>query len=419
MTTDRVFVIVGASLAGARAAQTLREEGFDGRVVLIGAEPHRPYERPALSKGYLLGKDERQKAFANEDDFYAAQGIELRLGTRVTSVDPAAHQVTLDDAETLGYDKLLLATGSSPRTLDLPGGEGPRIHHLRTIDESEALAATLRAGDPVVVIGAGWIGLEVAAAARGFGCDVTVVETDRAPLRQVLGDEVAGVFRALHEAHGVDFRFGTQARELGGIGDRVTHAVLDDNTEVPASAALIAVGITPNVELARAAGLPVDDGVVTDAALRTSDTDVYACGDVASSYHPLFHQHIRVEHWANALNGGPAAARSMLGQDVSYDRLPYFFTDQYDLGMELAGWFPRGGYDRVVFRGDPSIVDGKAPEFIAFWTRHGHVLAGMNVNVWDVQDDIQKLVRAGYTGKDVDLDRLADPSVPLDTLLAE
>jgi 3-phenylpropionate/trans-cinnamate dioxygenase ferredoxin reductase subunit len=416
--TERVFVIVGASLAGARAAQTLREEGFDGRVVLIGAEPELPYERPPLSKGYLLGKEERQKAFVHDERWYADQRVELRLGTRVTALDPAGHRVTMADGETLGYDKLLLATGSSVRTLELPGGEGPRIHELRTIEQSEALGATLRSGDPLVVIGAGWLGLEVAAAARSFGCDVTVVEMDGAPLRHVVGDEVAAVFRELHEAHGVAFRFDTQVREFGGIGDRLTHAVLDDNTEVPASAALIAVGVTPNIELARAAGLRVDNGVVTDAALRTSDPDIYACGDVAASYHPLFHQHIRVEHWANALNGGPAAARSMLGQDVSYDRLPYFFTDQYDLGMEMAGWFPRGGFDRIVFRGDPSIVDGKAPELMVFWTRRGHVLAGMNLNVWDVQDDIQKLVRAGYTGTDVDLDRLADPSVPLGTLLA-
>ncbi|SNT39428.1 Reductase C-terminal [Asanoa hainanensis] len=416
--SERVFVIVGASLAGSRAAETLRAEGFDGRIVLIGLEDQLPYERPPLSKGYLLGKEERGKAFQHDEKWYADQRIELRPGTRVTAVDPAAHRVTLDDGEQVAYDKLLLATGSSPRTLDLPGGEGPRIHYLRTIEESEALGATLRSGGPLVVIGAGWIGLEIAAAARHYGCDVTVVETDRGPLRQVLGDEVSEIFRDLHRAHGVDFHFETQVRELGGIGDRITHAVLDDNVEVPASAALIAIGITPNVELARAAGLRVDDGVVTDAALRSSDPDVYACGDVMSAYHPLLHQHLRVEHWANALNSGPAAARSMLGQDVAYDRIPYFFTDQYDLGMELAGWFPRGGYDRVVFRGDPSIVDGKAPEFMAFWTRHGHVLAGMNVNVWDVQDDIQKLVRAGYTGQDVDLDRLADPSVPLDTLLA-
>jgi 3-phenylpropionate/trans-cinnamate dioxygenase ferredoxin reductase subunit len=415
--TDGTFVIVGASLAGARAAETLRDEGFAGRIVLIGAEQHLPYERPPLSKGYLLGKEERQKAFPHDQEWYEQQRVELRLGTRVVGIDPAGHQVTLEGGEPQAYDKLLLATGSSPKELDLPGGEGPQVHYLRTIDQSEALGATLRKGNPMVVIGAGWIGLEVAAAAREYGCDVTVVESDRAPLRQVLGDEVAALFRDLHAAHGVDFHFDAQVRELGGIGDRVTHAVLDDNTEVPAKSALVAVGIRPNVELAREAGLRVDNGVVTDAALRTSDPDIYACGDVASSYNPLVHQHVRVEHWANALNGGPAAARSMLGQEVSYDRVPYFFTDQYDLGMEMAGWFAPGGYDQVVYRGDPTVVDGRAPEVVVFWTRRGHVLAGMNVNVWDVQDDIQKLVRAGYSGKDVDLDRLADPSVPLGTLL--
>ena len=415
--TERVFVIVGASLAGAKAAETLRAEGFDGRIVLVGAEDELPYERPPLSKGYLLGKEPREKAFLHDAAFYQEQNIELRLGTRATALDPTAHTVTLDGGEKLTYTKLLLATGSSVKELELPGSEGPRVHYLRTIGHSDALGATLRKGDPVVVVGAGWIGLETAAAAREHGCDVTVVETDTLPLRHVLGDEVAAIFRDLHQAHGVDFHFDAEVREFGGIGDRITHAVLDDNVEVPAGAALIAVGISPNVALAKAAGLRVDDGVVTDAALVTSDPDVYACGDVASSFNPLLNRHLRVEHWANALNGGPAAARSMLGQEVSYDRVPYFFTDQYDLGMEMSGWFPRGGYDRVVFRGDPSVVDGKAPEFVAFWTRRGHVLAGMNVNVWDVTDDIQRLVRAGYTGRDVDLDRLADPSVPLGSLL--
>ena len=410
-------MIVGASLAGGKAAETLRDEGFDGRIVLIGAEDELPYERPPLSKGYLLGKEPREKAYLHDAEFYAERRIELRLGTRVTALDPAGHTVTLDGGERLAYDKLLLATGSAVRELELPGSDRPQVHYLRTMGQSTALGAVLRAGDPIVIVGAGWIGLEVAAAAREHGCDVTVVETDTLPLRRVLGDEVAAVFRDLHVAHGVEFHFDSELRELGGIGDRVTHAVLDDNTEVPASAALIAVGVVPEVTLAREAGLRVDNGVVTDAALRTSDPDVYACGDVASSYHPLLDRHLRVEHWANALNGGPAAARSMLGRQVSYDRVPYFFTDQYDLGMEWAGWFPPGGYDRVVFRGDPSIMDGKAPEFVAFWTRRDRVLAGMNVNVWDVQDDIQRLVRAGYGGTAVDLDRLADPTVPLSTVL--
>jgi 3-phenylpropionate/trans-cinnamate dioxygenase ferredoxin reductase subunit len=228
----------------------------------------------------------------------------------------------------------------------------------------------------------------------------------------VLGDEVATVFRDLHVEHGVSFRFGVGLREFGGFDDRLTHVVLDNAEEVPADLAVVGVGIRPAIELATAAGLTVDNGVVTDTGLRTSDPNVYACGDVASFQHAGLNRRIRVEHWANALNGGPAAARAMLGQDVTYDPVPYFFTDQYDLGMEFAGWFAPGGYDRVVFRGDPA-----TREFIAFWTAEGRVLAGMNVNVWDVTDDIQALVRAGWAGTSVDPARLADPDVPLGDLL--
>ncbi|BCB79309.1 hypothetical protein Pflav_057190 [Phytohabitans flavus] len=269
----------------------------------------------------------------------------------------------------------------------------------------------------MVVIGAGWIGLEVAAAAREHGCTVSVVEAAPLPLHNVLGNELGAVFRDLHEAHGVTFHFEAAVRGIGGAGGRVSDVVLDDNTEIPADLVVIGVGIRPATELAETAGLAVDDGVLTDASLRTADPDVYACGDVARFLSPTVGERIRVEHWSNALNGGPAAARSMLGQPVAYDRVPYFFTDQYDLGMEYAGWVPPRGYDRVVFRGDPSIVDGKAPEFLAFWTKGGRVLAGMNVNVWDVQDQIQALVRTGYAGGTVDLDRLADPSVPLESLV--
>jgi len=414
---DRVFAVVGASLAGAKAVETLRGEGVEGRVVLIGDELELPYERPPLSKGYLLGKDPREKAFVQDAKWYGEQRVELHLGTRATKIDPGGHVVELDGGAAVHYDKLLLATGSRPRTLDLPGSELPQVHYLRRIEHSEALRAAFVAGGPVVIVGAGWIGLEVAAAARSYGAAVTVVETDVLPLRRVLGDEVAGVFRALHEAHGVDFRFETGVRELGGIGDHLTDVVLDDGTEVPAETVVIGVGIQPNVELAAGAGLSVDNGVVTDSGLRTSDPDIYACGDVASTHNPMVGELLRVEHWANALHGGPAAARSMLGQEVVYDRVPYFFSDQYDLGMEYAGWVPPRGYDEIVFRGDPSIVDGKAPEVVVFWVRRGRVLAGMNVNVWDVQDDIQRLVRAGYAGRAVDLVALADPSVPLDSVL--
>jgi 3-phenylpropionate/trans-cinnamate dioxygenase ferredoxin reductase component len=261
-----VFVIVGAGLAGAKAAEGLRESGFTGRVVLVGEESERPYERPPLSKGYLLGTDPRDKAYV----------------------------------------------------------------------------------------------------------------------------------------------LGTGVREFRGDGGQLRSVVLTDGTELPADLAIVGVGIVPATELAEAAGLALDNGVTVDAGLRTSDPDVYAAGDVAAIAHPLLGR-IRVEHWSNALNGGKAAARAMLGEPVVYDRIPYFFTDQYDLGMEYAGWVAPGGYDRVVFRGDPAA----GPAFLAFWVRDGRVLAGMNVNVWDVQDDIQRLVRAGHTGRPVDLARLADPGVPL------
>jgi 3-phenylpropionate/trans-cinnamate dioxygenase ferredoxin reductase subunit len=327
-------------------------------------------------------------------------------------VHPQAHTVTLDNGDTLHYDKLLLATGSRVRRLDVPGVDLDGVRYLRTIDESDALLAALRAGGRVVVIGAGWIGLETAAAARTHGAEVTVVELDTLPLRRVLGDEVAQVFADLHRANGVDLRFEASVREFRGTDGRLTTVVLADGTELPADAAIVGVGIRPATELAEAAGLTVDNGVVTDAGLATSDPDIYACGDVASSENPLVGKRVRVEHWANALNGGKAAAKAMLGQDVVYDRVPYFFSDQYDLGMEYAGYVDPGGYDQVVFRGDPT----GSREFVAFWVKDGRVLAGMNVNVWDVQDQIQPLVRAGYAGRSVDLERLADTDVPLGDL---
>jgi 3-phenylpropionate/trans-cinnamate dioxygenase ferredoxin reductase component len=411
-----MYLIIGASLAGAKAAQTLREEGYTGRLVLVGEETVRPYERPPLSKGYMTGKEPREKAFVHDAGWYAEHDVELILGRRATHLDTAAHTVALDGVDELRYDKLLLATGSRVRTLDVPGAHLHGLRYLRTMDEAEALLAGLRTGGNVVVVGAGWIGLEVAAAAREHGCTVTVVEMAPLPLHNVLGHEVAAVFRDLHQAHGVTFRVEAGLREFSGAGGQVSNVVLDDNTEIPADLVVVGVGIRPSTELAETAGLAVDDGVLTDASLRTADPDVYACGDVARFLSSLVGERIRVEHWSNALNGGPAAARSMLGQPVSYDRVPYFFTDQYDLGMEYAGWVPPRGYDRVVFRGEPSIVDGKSPEFVAFWTRDGRVLAGMNVNVWDVQEQIQALVRAGYAGTTVDLGRLADPSVPLESL---
>jgi 3-phenylpropionate/trans-cinnamate dioxygenase ferredoxin reductase component len=343
------------------------------------------------------------------EGWYTDANIDLRLGSTVTGIDRAAHQIALADGSRVGYAKLLLTTGSSPRQLDVPGHELDGVLYLRTVGDSERIKAAIAAASRVAVIGAGWIGLEVTAAAREAGAGATIVETAELPLLRVLGAEVAEVFADLHRQHEVDLRFGAQVAEITGSGGRVNGVRLEDGSHVEADAVIVAVGITPNVQLADAAGIKVADGVTVDAALRSSDPDVYAAGDVASAYHPLLDRHIRVEHWANALNQPQAAAKAMLGRPVSYDRVPYFFTDQYDLGMEYSGYVEPGGYKEVVFRGD---VAGR--EFVAFWlAEDGRVLAGMNVNIWDVTDAIQTLVQAR---RPVDKAALRDPSVPLESL---
>ena len=399
-------VIVGASLAGAKAAETLREEGFGGPIALIGEEEERPYERPSLSKDYLLGKAERETIYVHPQAWYADHGVDLRLGTLVTRVDPLAHEVTLADGSLIGYGKLLLATGSAPRRLPVPGAAAEGVLYLRRVADSDRIRATLQTATRIAVIGAGWIGLETAAAARSAGVEVTVLEAAELPLLRVLGREVAESFAGLHREHGVDLRFGVQVAEITGSGGQADGVRLADGSHIPADAVVVGIGITPNSELADAAGLEIGNGIVVDAGLRSSDPDIYAAGDVANAYHPLLGRHLRVEHWANALNQPQVAARAMLGQDVAYDLVPYFYTDQYDLGMEYAGYVEPGGYDRVVFRGD---VEGR--EFVAFWLRGGRVLAGMNVNIWDVNEMIQAIVRGGRT---VDASRLADPGITLD-----
>jgi NADPH-dependent 2,4-dienoyl-CoA reductase/sulfur reductase-like enzyme len=399
------YVIVGASLAGAKAAETLREEGFDGTVVLIGAEDDRPYERPPLSKGYLLGKDPRDSIFVHPESWYADHDVDLRLGTTVVSIDRQAHTVALAGGGQVPYDRLLIATGSSPRRLSIPGADLDGVPYLRTVGDSERLAAMLRTGGRVVIAGAGWIGLETAAAAREYGCEVTVVERLPVPLERAVGPELGEVFADLHRSHGVTFKFDEELRELTGSDGAVTGVITSAGEELPADLVIAAIGIAPNTQLAADAGLAVDNGILADEALRTSDPDIFAAGDVANAFNPLLGRRVRVEHWANALNGGPAAAQSMLGRDVSYDRVPYFFSDQYDLGMECAGLPEPGTYDEVVYRGDRESL-----EFIAFWLADRVVVAGMNVNIWDVNDDIQALIRSGG---EVDPARLADPDIDL------
>ncbi|MEU7379713.1 MULTISPECIES: FAD-dependent oxidoreductase [unclassified Streptomyces] len=415
---DQTFVIVGGGLAGAKAAETLRAEGFSGRVILVCDERDHPYERPPLSKGYLLGKEERDSVFVHEPAWYAQNDIELHLGQTVVAIDRAAKTVHYgDDGTHVRYDKLLLATGAEPRRLDIPGTDLAGVHHLRRLAHAERLKHVLthlgRDNGHLVIAGAGWIGLEVAAAAREYGAEVTVVQTAATPLHSALGPELGQLFADLHREHGVRFHFGARLTEIVGQDGMVLAVRTDDGEEHPCHDVLAAIGAAPRVALAESAGLELADrahggGIKVDERLRTSDPDIHAAGDVAAFPHGLFDTRLRVEHWANALNGGPAAARAMLGQEVLYDRVPYFFTDQYDLGMEYSGWAPPGSYDEVVIRGDA----GKR-EFIAFWVKEGRVLAGMNVNVWDVTDPIQHLIR---TRARVDTEALADPHVPLESL---
>jgi 3-phenylpropionate/trans-cinnamate dioxygenase ferredoxin reductase subunit len=404
------FVIVGGGLAAARAAEALRDQGCTGTLVLIGDEHHPPYERPPLSKDYLTGKADRESIFVHPAGWYAEHDVDLLLGTEVTSIDRTAHVVRLADDVTVGYDKLLLATGSSPRRLRVPGADADGVHYLRRMADSDRIKDVLTTAGRLVVIGAGWIGLEITAAARLADVEVTVLEAAELPLLRVLGREVATVFADLHTEHGVDLRFGVEISEITTVDGMVTGVRLADGTVVPADHVIVGVGASPNSQLAEAAGLTVDNGIVVDASLRTSDPDIFAAGDVANARHPLLDRYIRVEHWANALNQPAVAAAGMLGRAASYDELPYFFTDQYDLGMEYLGHVGPLGYEQVVFRGEVTTTR----EFIVFWLYENRVVAGMNVNVWDVTDSIKNLIRSG---KAVDPGRLADPTVPLDELV--
>jgi len=401
MPNDQTFVIVGAALAGAKAAETLREEGFDGRVILIGAEAERPYERPPLSKDYLR-RETADKPYVHDEGFYDENDIELRLSTQVESIDPSASQIALAGGERIGFDRLLLTTGAEPRRLDVPGGDLDGILYLREIADSDTIADRIEAGGRLVTIGAGWIGAEVAASARTKGCDVTVLERSSLPLERVLGPELGAIYRDIHTDHGVKLLANTALESFEGSG-AVESVRTADGRSIDADFVVLGVGVAPRTQLAEAAGLELANGIATTERLETSAPGIFAAGDVANALHPLYGEHIRIEHWANALNQGPAAAHNMLGQQAPYDTVPYFFSDQYDVGMEYAGYATE--WDEVVFRGD---VDAR--EFVAFWVADGRVLAGMNVNVWDVIDDIQALIRSGAT---VDRARLADQDVPI------
>jgi 3-phenylpropionate/trans-cinnamate dioxygenase ferredoxin reductase subunit len=400
------FAIIGASLAGAKAAQELRESGFDGEILLIGSEPDPPYERPPLSKDYLRGESERQKAFVHDETFYQQQQIELITGRTATALDPGANQIRLDDGRSVGYDKLLLTTGAAPRRLGIPGSDLEGILYLRTLRDSDALRDRLESGSRIAVVGAGWIGSEVAASARQKGLEVTLIDPLALPNERIFGPEIGTFYRDVHAQHDVQLALGEGVEAFQGSG-KVNGVRTSTGRVIECDFAVVGIGVTPNTSLAANAGIEVDNGIVVDEKLQTSARDVFAAGDVANAWHPFYGRRIRVEHWANALNQGPAAARAMLDHDVSYDRIPYFFSDQYEVGMEYSGFATE--WDQVAFRGDP---DGG--EFVAFWLKDRRVLAGMNVNVWDVNEHVQALIRSR---QQVDVAALRDPDTPLDALL--
>ena len=411
MTTRR-FVIIGGGLAAATAAETLRDEGFDGDIMMIGAERHLPYLRPPLSKEYLNDPaKEPAETYVHPWDWYHEHDVHVLTGTLAVELDLLENRVILDETSSVGFEKALIATGAKPRPLQLPGADAAGVYYLRTLDDSEELRDALREGGrKVVVLGTGWIGMETAAAARNYGNDVTVIGRGAVPLSGGIGPELGTIYGQLHRDHGVQFKLQRGVRELvvadTGSGPAVTGVATDNDGEViPADIVIAGYGAAPNTEIAEDAGLEVKDGVLASAALVTSNPLVFAAGDVANAIHPVLGRRLRSEHWANAIGGGRTAAKSMLGQDVVYDDVPYFYSDQYDVGMEYAGYVPLAADTQPVFRGD---VDGR--EFIAFWVSGGRLVAGMNVNVWDVSDDIQELIRSGRT---VDLAKLTDPNVPI------
>jgi 3-phenylpropionate/trans-cinnamate dioxygenase ferredoxin reductase component len=409
MSTRPTFVIVGAGLAGAKAAEALRAEGFAGRLLLFGEEAERPYERPPLSKAYLRGEADRDSLYVHPEGFYAAHDIELRIANPVRSIDPAARQLQLASGERIGYQRLLLATGAAPRRLRLPGADLAGVHYLRTRSDADLLAAAATPAEQIVVVGTGWIGSEAAASFRQLGRDVTLIGPDTAPLARVLGPEIAAVYRDLHADHGTHLALGTRVTSLRG-NRRVEAVVTDDGHAIDCDLVLVGAGAIPRTALAEAAALPVGNGLLVNEQLEAvGAAGIYAAGDVAAAWHPRYQTYLHVEHWANALNQGPAAARNMLGAGVSYARLPYFYSDQYDLGMEYSGLAT--DWDQVVVRGDLA-----AREFIAFWLKDQRVVAGMNANVWDVTESIQTLIRGG---RPVDPERLANPSIPLDQVTGE
>ena len=406
MAAKQTYVIVGANLCGGRAAETLRKEGFDGRLLLIGAEPDRPYERPPLSKEYLQRKVERESIFLRPPEFYDEQEIEMRLGVRATGIDVRERSLELEGGERLGFDKLLIATGGRVRRLPVAGVELQGVYYLRTIEESEAIAAQLAAGGRVVVIGAGFIGAEVAASARVSGLEVTMLEVAAVPLGRALGPEMGGIYAEIHREQGIDLRLGTGIDRLEGTG-RVKRVVTSRGDSIDCDLVVVGVGMEPEIGLAVGAGIETGNGIIVDEYCRTSVEGIFAAGDVASFPNPILGERMRVEHWANAQNQGVAAAKAMLGMAEPYAEVPWFWSDQYDLNMQYVGH--ASAWDEVVLRGD---VAGR--RFTAFYLKDGRLRAAMALNRPRDISASRALIR---TATPVTAQQLRDEDVVLRALL--
>ena len=396
----RTFVVVGAGLAGAAAVQELRERGFDGRIVLVGAEPELPYERPPLSKEFLRGEQD-EPMHIRPPEWYEEQGVELRLGTRAEAVDAAGPSVELEGGERIDADAVLLATGATPRRM--PDAPDERVLYLRTLEDARVLRDAIREG-PVVVVGAGFIGAEVAASARGIGADVVVIERAPVPLGRALGEDVGGILGGIHRDHGVDLRtnLGIDGIESmdGGVRLRTS-----DGGSIEAAAVLVGIGVGPNLELAERAGLAVSNGVDVDAACRTSAPGVFAAGDMANHDHPLFGR-IRVEHFDNAMKMGTHAARSMLGETDPFDDPHWFWSDQYDVNIQYAGFAMT--WDEVVVRGSLEDRDG-----VAFYLNEGVLLAALGLNRGK---DVRRAMKLIAKRARPEAEQLRDPDIDLRTL---
>jgi 3-phenylpropionate/trans-cinnamate dioxygenase ferredoxin reductase subunit len=407
MATLDSIVIVGAGQAGGWVAETLRNEGFGGRIELIGAEGHRPYERPPLSKDVLTGDAGPDSAYLRPADSFAELDLRFHRGVRALAIDRETRRVRCDNGAMVGYDALVLATGSRVRRLDLPGADSERVHYLRTLDDCARLRDALHTTERLLVVGGGWIGLEVAASARKLGLEVTVVEAAAQLCSRVLPPMLREYLATLHRSNGVELRLGCAIRRFEAGADGGIELVLEDGDRIRSNLALIGIGIVPETELAEAAGLEVDNGIVTDAVGRTSDPRVFACGDVTAHWNAALARRIRLESWANAQNQAIATAKAVLGGEASYEAVPWFWSDQYDMNLQLLGLPERWG--EPVVRGD--MADGT---FTVFYLDGARIEAVIAVNSGR---DISIGRRLMDRGTEVDARTLADPGTHLKELL--